>query len=84
MTGTDLIVLAPWVVFAVALATICLLLLRAHRASGPRRSWRAHRSRRARRPPRTAPDPADPDPDPADPDPQEARCLENNAEARPR
>jgi hypothetical protein len=41
MTGTDLIVLAPWVVFAVALATICLLLLRARRASGARRSRRA-------------------------------------------
>jgi len=60
MTGTDLIVLAPWVVFAVALATICLLLLRAHRAPGPRRPCRAH------------------------PDPREARCPENNAEARPR
>jgi hypothetical protein len=82
MTGTDLIVVAPWVVFAVALATICLLLLRAHRASGPRRSRRAHRSRRGRPPPRTAPDPADPDP--ADPDPQEAICPENNAEARSR
>jgi hypothetical protein len=34
MTGTDLIVLAPWVVFAVALAVICLLLLRARRAAG--------------------------------------------------
>ena len=31
MTGTDLIVLAPWVVFAVALAAICLLLFRAGR-----------------------------------------------------
>ena len=29
MTGTDLIVLAPWIVFAVALAAICVLLLRA-------------------------------------------------------
>ena len=77
MTGTDLIVLAPWVVFAVALATICLLLLRAHRESGPRRPRRAHRSRRARRPPRTCPDRADRDP-------REARCPENNAEARPR
>jgi len=31
MTGTDLIVLAPWIVFAVALAVICLLLFRAGR-----------------------------------------------------
>jgi len=74
MTGTDLIVLAPWVVFAVALATICLLLLRAHRGPRPRRARRAHRSRRS---PRTCPDPADPDV-------QETRCPENNAEARPR
>ncbi len=35
MTGIDLIVLAPWLVFAVGLAVICLLLLRSHRASGP-------------------------------------------------
>ena len=34
MTGTDLIVLAPWIAFAVGLAAICLLLLRSHRASG--------------------------------------------------
>jgi hypothetical protein len=36
MTGIDLIVLAPWIVFAVGLAVICLLLLRSRRASGPR------------------------------------------------
>ena len=35
MTGTDLIVLAPWIVFAVGLAVICLVLLRSRRASGP-------------------------------------------------
>ena len=40
MTGSDLIVLAPWLVFAVGLAVICLLLLRAARASGSRRSRR--------------------------------------------
>jgi hypothetical protein len=28
MTGTDLIVLAPWIVFGVLLAVICILLLR--------------------------------------------------------
>ena len=28
MTGTDLIVLAPWIVFAAGLAAICILLLR--------------------------------------------------------
>ena len=36
MTGTDLIVLAPWIAFAVGLATICLVLLRSRRASGSR------------------------------------------------
>jgi hypothetical protein len=36
MTGIDLIVLAPWIVFAVGLAVIGLLLLRSRRASGPR------------------------------------------------
>ena len=56
MTGTDLIVLAPWVVFAVALATIFLFLLRAHRAPGPRGARRARQPRRAQRPPRTCPD----------------------------
>ena len=40
MTGNDLIVLAPWIVFAVGLAAICLLLLRSRRASGPRRRGR--------------------------------------------
>jgi len=28
MTGSDLIVLAPWIVFGVGLAAICILLLR--------------------------------------------------------
>jgi hypothetical protein len=28
MTGIDLIVLAPWIVFGVVLAVICILLLR--------------------------------------------------------
>ena len=71
MTGSDLIVLAPWLVFAVGLAVVCLLLLRSTRASGPRRSFgrpgpaSARRSRRRH-------------------DPQETRCPENNAEARPR
>jgi hypothetical protein len=36
MTGTDLIVLAPWIAFAVGLAAIGLLLLRSRRASGLR------------------------------------------------
>ncbi len=36
MTGTDLIVLAPWIAFAVGLAAICLFLLRSRRATGPR------------------------------------------------
>jgi len=36
MTGSDLIVLVPWIAFAVGLAAIGLLLLRSRRASG---SW---------------------------------------------
>jgi hypothetical protein len=28
MTGSDLLVLAPWIVFVVGLAVICVLLLR--------------------------------------------------------
>ena len=35
MTGTDLIVAAPWIAFAVGLAAICLVLLRSRRASEP-------------------------------------------------
>jgi hypothetical protein len=46
MTGSDLIVLAPWLVFAVGLTVVCLLLLRSTRASGHRRSLRTRRSRR--------------------------------------
>ena len=83
MTGSDLIVLAPWLVFAVGLAVVCLLLLRSSRASGSRRSFRtsrmfrtsrafrAFRARRSRRPRRRH-------------DSQELRCRENNAQARPR
>jgi hypothetical protein len=71
MTGSDLIVLAPWLVFAVGLAVVCLLLLRSTRASGSRRSFRMFRARHPRRPRRRH-------------DPQETRCRENNAQARPR
>ena len=71
MTGSDLIVLAPWLVFAVGLAVVCLLLLRSTRASGSRRSFRLFRARRSRRPRRRH-------------DPQEMRCRENNAQARSR
>ena len=34
MTGTDLIVLAPWIAFVVGLAAIGLLLLRSRRPTG--------------------------------------------------
>ena len=72
MTGSDLLVLAPWIVFIAGLAVICVLLLRSRGASGSR----------PRRPPRSAPgDPTGREP--ADrKDSQEARCRENNAEAR--
>jgi len=83
MTGSDLLVLAPWIVFAVALAAICVLLLRSR-----------HESRaRHRRPSRPFSGPAGPasrlDRPPADREPpscanpQEARCREKNAQARP-
>jgi hypothetical protein len=41
MTGSDLIVVAPWIVFSVCLAVLCIRLLRARRS--------AHRSPFARR-----------------------------------
>ena len=73
MTGSDLIVLAPWIVFIAGLVVICVLLLRSHRASGSR----------PRRPPRSAPG-APTGREPANrKDSQEARCGENNAQARP-
>jgi hypothetical protein len=73
MTGTDLIVLAPWIVFIAGLAVICVLLLRSRRASGSRRQ----------RPPRSARGGAA-GREPGDrPDSQETRCRENNAEATP-
>jgi hypothetical protein len=72
MTGTDLIVLAPWIVFIAGLAVICVLLLRSRRASGSR----------PQRPPRSARGAADREPGDR-PDSQETRCRENNAEATP-
>jgi hypothetical protein len=33
MTGTDLIVVAPWIAFGVVLAVVCILLLRSNCAS---------------------------------------------------
>jgi hypothetical protein len=73
MTRSDLLVLAPWIVFIAGLAVICVLLLRSRCASGSR----------PRRPPRSAPGaPAGPEPAHRQ-DPQESRCGENNAEARP-
>jgi hypothetical protein len=53
MTGADLIVLAPWLVFAVGLAVVCLLLLRSTRAAGTRRPFRIRRSRRRPHPQET-------------------------------
>jgi hypothetical protein len=33
MTGSDLIVVAPWIIFAVCLAVLCIRLLRARRSA---------------------------------------------------
>ncbi len=79
MTGTDLIVLAPWIAFAVGLAAICLLLLRSHGASGSRQQPRSGPAGAASRPGRT---PADRGPV-GGLNPQEATCPEKNAKARP-
>ena len=75
MTGTDLIVLAPWIVFVAGLAVICILLLRSRRASGSGRASgvRPASGSRLQWPPRSA----------RGGDPQETECRENNAEARP-
>jgi hypothetical protein len=35
MTGSDLIVLTPWLVFAASLAVVCLLLVRSRRRQDP-------------------------------------------------
>ncbi len=87
MTGTDLIVLAPWIAFAVGLAAICVLLLRSHRASGSRQQPRSGPAGAVSRPGRA---PADRTPtDPASADwgpasglhPQEAICSQKNAKA---
>jgi hypothetical protein len=73
MTGTDLIVLAPWIAFVAGLAVICVLLVRSQRASRPPRPpWPWFK--------RSAPGDSAPD---SRPDPEENRCQENNAEARP-
>ena len=85
MTGTDLIVLAPWIVFVAGLAVIYILLLRSRRASGPGRASGARPAPGPRLP--GPPRPARGGPvgrEPARrPDPQETECLENNAEATP-
>jgi hypothetical protein len=41
MNGSDLIVLAPWIIFAICLAVLCTRLLRARRSA--RRSPSARR-----------------------------------------
>ena len=79
MTGTDLIVLTPWIAFAVGLAVICLLLLRSRRASGSQQPPRAGPAGAMSRPGR-----APADRGPADGlNPQEATCPEKNAKPRP-
>jgi len=40
MTGSDLIVLAPWIIFAVCLVVLCTRLLRARQSARRRRGRR--------------------------------------------
>ena len=85
MTGIDLIVPAPWIIFVTGLAVICILLLRSRHASGSGRTPGSRRvpGSRPQRPPRSARGgPAGWEPA-RRPDPQETECRENNAEARP-
>ena len=85
MTGIDLIVLAPWIVFVAGLAVICILLLRSRHASSSGHTSGSRRAPGARpqQPPRSARGgPAGREPA-RRPDPQETECRENNAEARP-
>jgi hypothetical protein len=85
MTGIDLIVLAPWIVFVAGLAVICVLLLRSRRASGsgPASGSRPAPGSRPQRPPRSARGgPAGREPA-RRPDSQETECRQNNAEATP-
>jgi hypothetical protein len=89
MTGTDLIVLAPWIAFAIGLAAICLLLLRSRRASGSQRPPRpmSGPAGAVSRPDRAPADRTPADPAPADRGtasglhPQEAICSQKNAKA---
>ena len=84
MTGTDLIVAAPWIAFGAVLAAVCWLLLRSRRASW-RRPGRSCLSFR---------DPAGAVPRMrrgsaareaiSCPEAQETRCLKKNPQARPR
>ena len=89
MTGTDLIVLAPWIAFAIGLAAIWLLLLRSRRASGSQRSPRpmSGPAGAVSRPGRAPADRTPADPAPADRGtasglhPQETICSQKNAKA---
>ena len=43
MTGSDLVVLAPWIIFAICLVVLCARLIRARRsASRPPSGRRGH------------------------------------------
>ena len=85
MTGIDLIVLAPWIVFVAGLAVICILLLRSRHVSGsgPASGSRRAPGSRPQRAPRSARGTTAGREPARRPDPQETECHENNAEARP-
>jgi hypothetical protein len=40
MTGSDLLVVAPWIIFAICVAVVCARLLRARRSASRRPSAR--------------------------------------------
>ena len=65
MTGTDLIVAAPWIIFAAALTVVCIRLVRARHAARQQASQRDSSEPEAER----------------SPQPQGTQCPNKNAQA---
>ncbi len=98
MTVSDVLVAAPWIIFGVVLAVMCIRLAGARRAAGEQPQRPGHpaaqpagldeagprlQRRRRRRPGRTAAGPARAEPDSC-PDTPEAQCPTTNTNARNR